>query len=152
VFPSDREGVPRSHEDDCSIERYDIGLSLFANAYKIDSSEKRNATHIHIADAGSDSDNDMQMMDQTPTPTGSSDTFSFSPNAPNAPLSQPLNFDSAADDFGFKDDAVMDNPDPFWTEDLFTNEAEVIAEEETDLGKMGEGGDVMPDIYQWREG
>lgn len=144
--------MPRSNKDDCSFERYDIGLSIFAHAFSLDDSEKNSTARISIAEAGSDSDNDMEMMDETPTPTGSSDTFSFSPNAPNPPLSQPLNFDSAADDFDFKNDAVMVNPDPFWTEDLFTNEAEVIAEEETDLGQMGKGGDVMPDIYQWREG
>ena len=93
------------------------------------------------------------MTDQMSTPTGSNSDFSFSPAASSH---QPLGYGSAMEGFDKADDFGSGNPDPFWTEDLFASDNEVIAEEQADLGKMGVEGDVgaagEDDIHQWREG
>lgn len=151
MLPSDREGLSRL-DDNRTILRYEPRLSLFARAFQIDS-KKGHVLHLDLRGSLHDSDDEMQTMDQTPTPTGANETFTFSPTAPP---SQPLDYGSAMDGFDKADDFVGGNPDPFWTEDLFASDNEVIAEEEADLGKMGAGGDMgdveEQDIYQWREG
>lgn len=102
--------------------------------------------------------NEVQMLDQTPTPTGTNDLFSFSPQMPSSqPLINPATDGAAGgamDDFDASVDGIAGNPDPFWTEDLFTPETQVIEEGQADLGKMGKEQDApgQPNIYQWREG
>jgi hypothetical protein len=149
--PSKREGLSRLN-DNRTISRYEPCLSLFPRAFRIDS-KKSHVFHLDLAGSLADSDEEMQTMDQTPTPTGTNETFSFSPTAP---ASQPLDYGAAMDGFDKADDFAGGNPDPFWTEDLFASDNEVIAEEQADLGKMGMGGDIGnaedQDIYQWREG
>lgn len=151
VLPSDREGLSRL-DDSSTLLHHKSRLSFLARVCGLDS---KNGHYLHIDFAGSlgDSDEEMQMTDQTSTPTGSNSDFTFSPAASSH---QPLGYGSAIQGFDKADDFGSGNPDPFWTEDLFTSDNEVIAEEQADLGKMGVGGDVGPagehDIYQWREG
>jgi hypothetical protein len=141
---------------------------LRSGAGRIDNKEyKQEIKHTEVFGTDMDSDdgaggdpiaNEMQLMDQTPTPTGTNDLFSFSPEMPS---SQPLSLAAAGgadggamDDFDASVDGAAGNPDPFWTEDLFTPESQVIEQGQADLGKMGTEQDVpsQPDIYQWREG
>ncbi|GHJ85561.1 hypothetical protein NliqN6_1963 [Naganishia liquefaciens] len=151
VLPSDREGLSRPDENS-TIVQFEPPRLAFAEAFGIDS---KNGFFLHIDLAGSfkDSDDEMQMTDQASTPTGSNSDFSFSPTAPSI---QPRGYGSAMDGFDKADDFASGGPDPFWTEDLFASDNELIAEEQADLGKMGEGGDVgsmaEPNIHHWREG
>ncbi|KAJ9109138.1 hypothetical protein QFC21_000466 [Naganishia friedmannii] len=159
--------TPYLSEREGSSPRFRIAVTLRSGAGKIDTKGyKQEIIHVQVYGTDMDSDdrggdaiaNEMQMMDQTPTPTGTNDLFSFSPEMPS---SQPLSIAAAGgadggamDDFDASIDGAAGNPDPFWTEDLFTPETQVIEEGQADLGKMGKEQDAagQPNIYQWREG